>query len=265
VAADAAPLSVVGHEDHRGLLEPPARLEKAQQLTHAAVGLRELVEVLRAPNPPDMAELVRREQLQYEQIRILLLDDAPALGHERAVDLRRRLDRGDRADNVLAERVEQVRDADQATATALPSQHVEDRLDPHTQARGEVRAHAVLGRRRSREHRGEADDRARRVRGLDRQVLGALPGEAVDHGGVGLTEAGAIAAVDDDHVDAARDRCSRRARSGGRGVARQPAPREAAPREGAERRDEEGYRRNPHSRADRRLLGEHSTRGKGRQ
>ena len=105
-------------------------------------------------------------------------------------------------DDVLAERVEQVGDADEPAAAAVPLEHVEDRLAADAEPRREVRAHPVLVRRRAGEHRREAHDRARRVGGLDVQVLGALAREPVDRGRVRLPQPLAVAAVDDDHVDA---------------------------------------------------------------
>ncbi len=77
--------------------------------------------------------------------------------------------------------------------------------------RGEVRAHPVLGRRGAGEHRGEADDGARRVGRLDAQVLGALAREAVHDRRVRLPEAPAVAAVHHDHVDALGERLGARA------------------------------------------------------
>ena len=149
-----------------------------------AVGLRELVEVLGAAHAAHVAELVGREQLEHQQVRVLLLDHPAALGHERAVDLRGRLHGGHRAHDLLAEGVEQVRDAHEPAAPALALEHVEHGLAAHAQPRSEVRAHAVLGGRRAGEHRREADDRAGRVRGLDREVLRALAREPVHHGGI---------------------------------------------------------------------------------
>ena len=39
VAADAAPLPVVGHQDHRGVLELSALFEEGEEVAHVAVGL----------------------------------------------------------------------------------------------------------------------------------------------------------------------------------------------------------------------------------
>jgi hypothetical protein len=79
VPADAAPLPVVGHQDHRGVLELSALFEEREEVAHVAVGLGELVEVFRTAHATDVAELVGREQLQYEQVGVLLLDQAPSL------------------------------------------------------------------------------------------------------------------------------------------------------------------------------------------
>lgn len=145
MAADAASLPVVGHQDHRGVLQPAALVEEGDEVAHPAVRLGELVEVLRAAHAAHVPELVGGEQLQHEQVRVLLVHHAPALRAERTVDLGRRLDRGDRAHRLPAERVEQVSDPDQPAAAAVPREHVEDRVDPDPQARREVRTHAVLG------------------------------------------------------------------------------------------------------------------------
>jgi hypothetical protein len=153
MAADAATLAVVRHEDHGGMLELAPLLEEAEELADAAVRLGELVEVLRAANAADVAELVGGEQLQYEQVRVLLLDHAAGLRAQRSVDLGGRLHRGDGTDHLIAERVEQVGDPDQPAAPPLPGEHVEDRLDPHSEPRREVRPHAVLGRRGAGQHR----------------------------------------------------------------------------------------------------------------
>jgi hypothetical protein len=131
VTADSASLPVVGHQDHGRVLELAALVEEGDEVAHVAVGLSEPVEVLRAANAADVAELVGGEQLQDEQVGILLLDHPPALRAQRAVDLRGGLNRGDRANHLLAERVEQVGDPHQAAAAAVSRQNVEDRLHPH--------------------------------------------------------------------------------------------------------------------------------------
>ena len=200
MAADPPPLPVVGHQDHRGAVELAALLEEAEEVAHVAVGLRELVEVLGVAHAAHVAELVGGQQLKHEQVRVLLLHHAAALGAQRAVDLAGGLHRGDRAHDLLAERVEQVRDPHQPAAAPVALEHVEDGLAAHAEPRGEVGAHAVLGRRGAGEHRREADDGARRVGRLDAQVLGALAGEPVHDGRVRLPEAAAVAAVDHDHV-----------------------------------------------------------------
>ena len=89
MAADPAALAVVGHQDHRGVLELAALLEEGEEVADVAVGLRELLEVLGVAHAAHVAELVGGEQLEHEQVRVLLLDHAPALGGERVVDLAR--------------------------------------------------------------------------------------------------------------------------------------------------------------------------------
>ena len=64
------------------------------------------------------------------------------------------------------------------------------------------------------EHRGEADDGARGVGRLDREVLGALAREPVHDRRVRLPEPAAVAAVDDDDVHAAGERLAFLARIG---------------------------------------------------
>ena len=203
MAADAAPLAVIRHQHDGGAAELAALLEEREEIADVAVGLRELVEVLGAAHTADVPELVGRQQLQDEQVGVLFLDHAPALGAQRAVNLRRGLHRADRPNDVVAEGVEQVGDADEPATAALTLEHVEDRLDPDPEPRGEVRAHPVLVRCGAGQHRGEADDRTRRVGRLHAEVLGAFAGEPVDHGRVRLPQPAAVAAVDDNHVDPA--------------------------------------------------------------
>ena len=93
--ADAAALAVVGHEDHGGVIEADALVEEREELAHAAVCLGELAEVFRAAHAADVAELVGGQQLQDEQVGVVLLHHPPRLGGERAIDLARRLHRGD--------------------------------------------------------------------------------------------------------------------------------------------------------------------------
>ena len=224
-----------------------------------AVGLRDLVEVLGAAHAAHVAELVGREQLEHQQVGVLLLDHAAALGHERAVDLRGRLHGGHRAHDLLAEGVEQVRDPHEPAAPALALEHVEHGLAAHAQARSEVRAHAVLGGRRAGEHRREADHRAGRIRGLDREVLRALAREPVHHGGMRLPEALAVAAVHDDHVDAPGECLLHRLARRPLRIARQPA-RERARGEGAQGCGDRHGRGHPQQRAGARFLGEERAR-----
>jgi hypothetical protein len=87
VAADPPPLAVVGHQDDRGAVELAALLQEGEEVADVAVRLGELVEILSAPHAAHVAELVGGEQLEHEQVRVLLLDHAPRLGGERAVDL----------------------------------------------------------------------------------------------------------------------------------------------------------------------------------
>jgi hypothetical protein len=203
VTADPAPLAVIRHEHDRGAAEPAALLQEAEEIADAAVGFCKLVEVLGAAHTAHVTELVGRQQLQDEQVGVLFLDHAPALSTQRAVDLRRRLDRADRPNDVIAEGVEQVGDAHEPPPAPFALERIEDRLDPDPEPRSEVRAHAVLVRRGAGQHRGEADDRARGVGGLHGEVLGALTGEPVHHGCVRLPQPAAVAAVDDDDVDPA--------------------------------------------------------------
>ncbi len=205
VAADAAALAVVGHQDHRRVVELAALAEPGEEVRHVAVRLLELVEVLAVAHAAHVAELVGGEQLEDEQVGVVALDHFARRGDERVVDPLGRLHGGDGADHVLAERVEQVRDPDEPAAAAVALEHVEDRLAPDAQPRREVRVHPVLVRRGAGEHRREADDGARRVGGLDVQVLGALAREPVDRRRVRLPEPLAVAAVHDDHVDALGD------------------------------------------------------------
>jgi hypothetical protein len=232
VPADASSLAVVGHEDHRGLIELSLLVEPSQELGHPPVGLGDLVEVLGAAHPAYVSELVRGEELENQQVGILGRDDLARGGGERVVDLRGRLDRGDGA-HALAERVEEVRDAHEAAAPAVALEHVEDRLAAHAEPRREVGAHPVLGGRGAGEHRGEAHDRPRRVGRLDRQVLGALASQAVHRRRVCLPEAAAVEPVYDDDVDTPGERralsCSlSRRRVPGKPPAREPPPREPA-------------------------------------
>ena len=237
VAADPAALAVVGHQDHGRVLELSPALEEREELPHPPVGLGQLVEVLRAPHAPHVAELVGGEQLEHEQLGVLLVDHPARLGCERAIDFRGRLHRCHRPDHFFTERVEQMRDPHEPAAAAVALEDVEDRLPAHAEPRREVRPHAVLGRRRAGEHRREADDRPRRIGRLDIQILGALPGEPVDDRGIRLPEPPPVAAVDDDHVHAPgerRPRVDRRPPERGErgplalGIARQAPPECAA-------------------------------------
>jgi hypothetical protein len=126
VPADAASLPVVGHQNHGGSLEPAALLQEVEEVADVAIGLGELLEVLGAAHPAHVSELVGGEQLEHEQVGVLFLHDAATLRRERAVDLRRGLHRGHRADHLLAERVEQVGYAHEAAAAAAALQNVED-------------------------------------------------------------------------------------------------------------------------------------------
>ncbi len=144
MSADAAPLAVVGHQDHGGALELAALLEEGEEVADVTVGMRHLLEVLRAAHTADVAELVRGEELEHEQVGVLLLDHATPLGAERAVDLGSRLHGADGSHDVLPERVEQMRDPHESPTAAVRLEHVEDRLHPHAEPGGEVRAHAVL-------------------------------------------------------------------------------------------------------------------------
>ncbi|HVG73945.1 MAG TPA: hypothetical protein VM824_01090, partial [Thermoleophilaceae bacterium] len=137
------------------------------------VGLGELVQVLRAPHPAHVPQLIGRKELEHEQIGVLLLDHAARLGGQRAVDLGGGLHRGHRPDHVLAERVQQVGDPHELAGAAVPFEDVEDRLAPHAEAGREVRPHPVLRGRGPREHRREAHDRPCRIRRVDREVLRA--------------------------------------------------------------------------------------------
>jgi hypothetical protein len=202
VAADAAALPVVGHQDDRRAVELAAFLQEGEKVADAPIGVCQLLEILGIAHTAYMTELVRGEQLHHEQIGVLLIDDPPGLGRQRVVDAGCGLDGGDGANDVVAEGIEQMGDPDEPAAPILALQHVEDRLTAHAQSRHEVRAHPVLVRRRAREHGGEADDRPRRVGGLDGEVLGPLAREPVDHGRVGLPQALAVGPVHDDHVDA---------------------------------------------------------------
>ena len=186
MAADAAALAVIGHQDDRGVVEPPALGEEGQEVADSPVGLGELLEVLGVADAAHVAELVRRQQLQHKQVRVLVLDHPARRGHERVVDLRGGLHRGDRAHHLVAERVEEVSDAHQPAAPAAARERLEHRLAAHAEPRGEVGAHTVLARRGAREHRGKAHDRPRRVGGLHGEILGALAGETIDGGRLGL-------------------------------------------------------------------------------
>jgi hypothetical protein len=79
VAADSAALAVVGHQDHRGVLELATLLEEGEEVADVAIRLGELLQVFGAAHAAHVAELVGREKLEHEQVRVLLLDDAPAL------------------------------------------------------------------------------------------------------------------------------------------------------------------------------------------
>ena len=203
VAADAATLAVIGHQDHRGAFELAALAEEGQEVAHVAVRGLHLLQVLVVARAAHVAQLVGGQQLQHQQVGVLLLHDRAPGGGQRVVDARGGLHRRDRPHHLLAERIQQVRDAHQAAALACALQGVEHRLAADSQPRREVGAHAVLGRRGAGEHGREADHRPGRVRGVHVQVLGALACEAVHGGRVGLPHALAVGAVHHDHVNAA--------------------------------------------------------------
>jgi hypothetical protein len=207
VAADPAALAVVGHQDDGRAVQPAALLEERQELAHVPVGLGQLVQVLTASHAAHVPELVGGQQLEHEQVGVLLGDHAAPLGGQRAVDLGRRLHGGHRANNVLAERIEQVRDPHEPAAATLALEDVEDGLAADAEPWREVRAHPVLGRRGAGEHRREADHRPRWIGRLDGEVLGSLAREPVHDRSVGLPQPAAVAAVDDDHVHAPREPC----------------------------------------------------------
>jgi hypothetical protein len=220
VAADPPTLAVVGHQDHGRVVQLASCLEEGEELAHAPVGLGELVEVLRATDPAHVTELVGREQLEHQQVRVVSVDHSACLGGQRMVDFGSRLHRRYGTDHFFAKRVEQVSDPDEPTATTVALEHVEHRLSAHPEPRREVRAHAVLGRGRAGEHRREAHDRPRRIGRLDRQVLSALPGDPVHDRSIRLPEPPPVAPVDNDHVNPPSERRKRTARSRGGGAGR---------------------------------------------
>ena len=151
-----------------------------------------------------------------------------------------------------------MRDPHEPAAPAIALEHVEDGLAPHAEARSEVRAHAVLGRRGAGEHRREADDSARRICRFDREVLRPLARKPVHHRGICLPEAPAVAAVHHDHVDPPSERVARLVREFVRRplrIARQAA-RERARREGAQSRGDGHGGGNAQQRAGARFLGQ---------
>ncbi len=109
--------------------------------------LGDLVEVLGAAHAAHVAELIGGEQLEHQQIRVLLLDHPPALGHERAR-------RSARSAARRSPSAPPPRRRDRAGARspragrACPSRSSTSNTDSraHAQPRSEVRAHAVLGR-----------------------------------------------------------------------------------------------------------------------
>lgn len=105
MAADAAALPVVGHDDDGRPVEIAALGEPGEQVADVAVGAGEHLDVLAVARSPHVADLVRRQQLQDEQVGILSLDDVAGGGGKRAVEALGRLHRGHRADDLLAERV----------------------------------------------------------------------------------------------------------------------------------------------------------------
>jgi hypothetical protein len=61
VAADSAALPVVRHQDHGRALQLSALLEEGEEVTHVAVGLLELAQVLRVAHAANVAELISGE------------------------------------------------------------------------------------------------------------------------------------------------------------------------------------------------------------
>ena len=237
VAADAAALAVVGHQDHGGVVELAALAEEGQEVAHVAVGLPPSAPgtrgcACRARGPagrrPAAAAPAGRGPPPPRPC-------GPAAVSEwsiRAVGCTDVTDRTTSSPNGSSRCAMPTRRP--ALAGAL--QGVEHRLAAHPQPRREVGAHAVLGRRGAGEHGREADHRPRRVGGVHVQVLGALARQAVHRGRVGLPHALAVGAVDDDHVDAA---CTARCltacgaveagRVGGQHVARRSGARPRSP------------------------------------
>jgi hypothetical protein len=58
VAADAAALSVVRHQDHRRPVELAALLQEGEKVAHAPIGVSQLLQVLRIAHTAHMTELV---------------------------------------------------------------------------------------------------------------------------------------------------------------------------------------------------------------
>ena len=155
VPADADALAVVGGDEDRGVVEVAALAAPGEEGLDLRVGLLDLAQVLVVVAAARVAGLVDAQQLQHQQLGVVVEQGALRLRDQRVVDLVVVHDGGDRSHVVVPERIDEVRDADEAAGHPVAPQHVEERLALHPEAGNEVAVHAVRLGRRAGEHRAK--------------------------------------------------------------------------------------------------------------
>jgi hypothetical protein len=123
---------VVGHQDHGGVLQVPALLAPTHEVLYEVVGDLDSLHVLRVVGASDVAVLVHRQELEYQQLGVVLLQLPAGRGDQVLVDLVVVRDAG-YARHVVTESVDEVRYPHQPPAFSRPPQHLEDALDLQTQ------------------------------------------------------------------------------------------------------------------------------------
>ena len=149
VPADAAALAVVGGHHHRGAVEVAVVAAPAEELLQQPVGRLDALEVLGVVAAARVARLIDGQRLQDEQLGVVTLEDLARAGDEGVVDLLVRRDGGDRLHGLLAEGVDEVRDAGQAAAQsrAAPARRRSTRTSRRARGRSCCACRARAGSR----------------------------------------------------------------------------------------------------------------------